>query len=190
MRYNTRAALITVLSAAGLAATLAGSVPASAVTADFPDGSPDVVTIEPDITAQPLCEANGFNYCGRDQNNAELQPSNINNANNTPGPAENTKWVGTGGTFTWNGHNYHTGLLRLTGHTDACWDDQVVMSSCDHGVGTVWGLGSSGGHYVFIARLRTQRDGRLEVLSSDNILGDRLFTDSWTNPNWFKRWSF
>jgi hypothetical protein len=203
MRYNTRAALITVLSAAALAALTAASVPAGAapaapgraaviMTDPEPDPAPDIT---PDITARPLCEVNGSGYCGRDQGNSGATASPLNNALDNAGPAENTKWVPDGGHFTWNGHAYPTGVLKLTGHPGLCWGNLTagfteLTTDCANGTGRIIGHGISNGHDVWVLRAETQENSTLMVLGSDDIFGDTLYAADWRDSGSFKRWSF
>jgi hypothetical protein len=166
---------------------------AHTVVSDFPDGSPDVVTIEPDITARPMCESSFPNYCARDTNNSGSSGSVIFEGSNTPGPAENLKFHPNGSTFTWNGHAYHVGTLEFSGHPGLCVGSpgaDVVTASCSTGTGTIWGHGHSGNGDVWISRVWTQSFGSLQVLGAFGFAGDEMEVFPWANPDAYKRWSF
>jgi hypothetical protein len=197
------ASVITLAMMGGAPAMAAQAAPAAPVhaasvvqPADFADGDPDVFSgLEPDITPRPMCETSFPNNCARDTNNSGSTGSVMFEGGNTPGPAENTKFVRNGGTFSHNGHAYPTGTLVLTGHSGLCYGSpgsDVKTASCSTGAGTIWGHGSSNGHDVWINRLWTQQagDGGLRVLGAFGTFGDPLEVVPWSNPSFLKRWSF
>jgi hypothetical protein len=194
---NTAVAGFSILALAvtsGAPAMAAQTAPAhAAVSADTSDGYPDPVTIEPDISPRPLCKTSDALLCARDTNNSDSAGSVMFSGNQTPGPAEDTKFVGNGNTFTFRTHTYNTGLLHLTGHPGLCYSGDlgaVTTASCTNGTATVWGHGTSGGHDVWINRAETQRLDDLRVLASTNTFGVSLSTVSWFNTSFYKRWSF
>jgi hypothetical protein len=179
----------------GVPAMASQAAPAhAAVAADTPDGYPDPgPAIEPDITPRPLCKVNDALLCARDTNNSDSAGSVMFSGNQTPGPAEDTKFVGNGGTFTFRTHTYHTGLLHLTGHSGLCYSGDlgaVTTANCATGTATVWGHGMSAGHDVWVNRAETQRLNDLRVLASTNTFGVSLSTVSWFNTSFYKKWSF
>lgn len=160
--------------------------------ADFPDGDPDVVDVEPDITAQPMCTTATPHVCARVADSAGDVWDGSHAA------ADPVKFKPNGVIFTWNGHNYHVGTLNMPGHSPACIGlssntQTTQLQNCSTGLGIIWGHGHSGSGDVWISRWATQADGSLRVLASTAgcFCGyGPLEEGDWFNAALYKRWGF
>ena len=138
-----------------------------------------------------FCEASG-NYCKRDSNNASTAGNPIVEGGRVFGPATESSWSDSGGTFTWQGVVYEIGVLEYDQHPGWCdgldsTDEAVQLERCNGGNGTVWGIGSLNGADIFVSRAATQRYNNLQLLSGLNDGGDLAAACSGC-AGWFQRW--
>jgi hypothetical protein len=188
------AAVSLLAPAAAMASVSAPAAPAhSAVVADTPDGYPDPVTIEPDITARPMCLSSAPNWCAHFTTGGYIYDGA---AGGGPGPDWNVKFNRNGNTFTWLGHTYNVGTLAMPGHSPACFGlsiSVVRLANCSTGYGTIWGHGSSNGHDVWINRAATQADNSLRVLVSTagcQCGFGPLSEGDWFDSALYRKWNF
>src|SRR5580765_5523672 len=185
------ASVITLAVMSGAPAMAAQSAPATPVhvasvaqATDFADGDPDVVTIEPNITARPMCTVSGNQLCVKVDAGNQLDMAAQN-----AGPAENIKFNPNGNDFVWNGHHYHVGTLNMPGQSPACIGTNGInlnRQNCSTGSGIIWGHGSSNGHDVWINRAWTQGQNSLQVLGTLNITGDSALMVDWFDTSYYK----
>jgi hypothetical protein len=152
-------------------------------------------TASPGAAAEGIfifCETSG-NYCQRDQNNLSTANNPILEAGRVFGPATESAFHYTGGSFTWNNITYELGNIIYDQHPGWCdglsvTDENVFLEPCNGGNGTVWGEGTRNGALIFVSRAATQQDGVLELLTGANN-GDYLYTDQSGAPGAIQRWT-
>jgi hypothetical protein len=160
-------------------------------TIPLPDDTGDA---EPDISGgQPLCKASGFHGCIRIVNNDGTPGTGLFIVNDTPGPAENLKFIADAGSFTFRTHNYTAGRLYFTGHPNICVKavnaNDTATGRCDLD-NVVVGRGYSNGHRVWIFRSFTQQLNDLRVVGSFDSYGSFVHQVSWFDTDYYKRWDW
>jgi hypothetical protein len=113
--------------------------------------------------------------------------------NDTPGPAENLKFIADAGSFTFRTHNYTAGRLYFTGHPNICVKavnaNDTATGRCDLD-NVVVGRGYSNGHRVWIFRSFTQQLNDLRVVGSFDSYGSFVHQVSWFDTDYYKRWDW